>query len=82
MTRYIRLTNIIINTSKIITVDISPTKYRIHFDNKKIDGWMLFSSGTVESIDNKIEICKNLHPKDFKIMERWINKTARLEEIE
>jgi len=57
MTRFLKLTNIIINTAKIVTIDVLPTKYTIRMSDQKIDGWLLFTSGSVESINTKIEVC-------------------------
>ena len=73
MPRFIRFSNIIVNTAKISTIDILPTKYTIFINNHHLNGWFFVFSGTVESTDNKIEICKNKHPLDYKIMEEWID---------
>jgi hypothetical protein len=69
MPRFIRFSKIIVNTTKIATIDILPTKYTIFMSNNHFEGWFFVFSGTVESI----EICKNKHPLDYKIMEEWIN---------
>ena len=73
MSRFIRFSKLIVNTRKIATIDILPTKYTIFMSNNHFDGWFFVFSGTVESTNNKIEICKNNHPVDYKIMEEWIN---------
>jgi len=65
--RFIRLSNIIVNTSKIVTIDILPTKYVIFMCNHHLDGGWLFSSG-------KIEICQNKNPMDYIILTDWIKK--------
>ena len=73
MTRFIKLTNLIVNTSKIVTIDILPTKYIMYMNNNHFNGWMLFSSGAVESTHNKVDICKNEHPEDYQIIKEWID---------
>ena len=73
MTRFIRLTNLIVNTSKIVTVDILPTKYVMHMNNHDFNGWILFSSGSVESKPNTVEICETKHPNDYEIVKKWID---------
>jgi hypothetical protein len=73
MTRFIRLTNLIVNTSKIVTVDILPTKYVIHMNNQHFHGWILFSSGNIVSTPNTVEICENEKPNDYEIVKKWID---------
>ena len=75
MTRFLKLTNIIINTAKIVTIDVLPTKYTIRMSDQKIDGWLLFTSGSVESINTKIEVCENKHPDDYQLIKEWIRQT-------
>ena len=75
MTRFLKLTNIIINTTKIETIDILPTKYMIHMSNQKIDGWLLFTSGSVESKNTMIEVCKTEHPIDYQAVKEWVRQT-------
>ena len=74
MWRFIRLSNIIINTSKIVTIDILPTKYVIFMCNHHLDGWFICGSGDVKSVGNKIEICQNKDPMDYIILTDWIKK--------
>jgi len=75
MTRFLKLTNIIINTAKIVTIDVLPTKYTIRMSDQKIDGWLLFTSGSVESINTKIEVCENKDPIDYQLVKKWIHQT-------
>jgi len=74
MSRFIKLTKKVINTSKIVTIDILPTKYTMVMCNHHFDGWLLFTSGSVNTFENKIEICKTEHPKDYQIVKEWINQ--------
>jgi hypothetical protein len=74
MSKFIKFTNIIVNTSKIIKIETFPNKYHMHISNKKIDGWIIFSSGAVETIDDFIEICQTEHPLDYHILSEWIRK--------
>ena len=46
----------------------------MYMSNQTLDGWLLFSSGTVESTHNKIEICKDKHPIDYQIAKEWIDQ--------
>jgi hypothetical protein len=74
MTKFIRLNNIIINTLYIINIDILPKKYTIFMSNNYFSGLFLLGSGSIESFDNKIEICKINHPCDYQIIKEWINQ--------
>jgi len=73
MSRFIKLTNIIINTTNIATIKIHPTKYTIFMRNNHIDGCFMFGSGFVDSQESKVEVCKDAHPKDYQILEKWVN---------
>lgn len=70
MTRFLKLTNIIINTKKIIGINIFPTKYTISIANHSFYGWMIFGGGYVESI----EICQDKDPLDYRIVKDWIEQ--------
>ena len=74
MTRFLKLTNIIINTKKIIGINISPTKYTISIANHSFNGWMIFGGGYVESIENNIEIYQYKDPLDYRIVKDWIEQ--------
>ena len=69
MAKFIKLTNIIINTKKIIT-----TKYNIIMSTQHFYGDLILGSGEIQTISNKIEICKNKHPNDYQLVERWIKQ--------
>ena len=75
MSNFIKLTSMLINTSKISMIEIQNNKYCIHLVENKLDGFWLFSSGYLTSIQNKqIEVCKEKHPIDYKNLTDWINK--------
>lgn len=77
MVRFLRLSQLIVNTSKIATIDILPTKYTIFMSNHHLDGWMFCGSGDVKSSNNKIEICKINNTFDYRIVEKWITSTEK-----
>ena len=74
MAKFIKLTNIIINTTKIITIDILPTKYNIIMSTQHFDVTLILGSGGMQTITNNIEICKNKHPNDYQTIEIWIKQ--------
>ena len=56
MKQFIHLTNRVINKLYIVQIVKKPSKYFIHMNDKDINGFMLFSSGSVNSDNNIIEI--------------------------
>ena len=74
MVNFIKLTSIVINSSKINKIDITHNKYFIHLINNKIDGFFLFTSGYIDARNDIIEICREKHPIDYNILTEWINK--------
>ena len=72
MTIFIKLTHNIINSSKIVKIDVLPTKYIIFMDNHHFFGGMILGSGAIETIQNKIEICKYKLPYDYHVVKEWI----------
>ena len=74
MTKFLKLTHTIINTSKIIAIDILPTKYTIFMSNNHLEGFFFLSSGSIESSSNKIEIYNNQDLIDYQIVKEWINQ--------
>ena len=78
MSKFIKLTNVIINTNTIHSILIKPNKYTIHITSKYFDGfsWSFagFGAGSISSFTSGIEVCKNEHAMDYKIVSDWIDK--------
>lgn len=78
MSKFIKLTNVIINTNNIHAIIIKPNKYTIHITSKYFDGfsWSFagFGAGSISSFSSEIEVCKNEHSMDYKIVSDWIDK--------
>jgi len=72
MSRFIKLTGLIINPRNISYISMKNEKYNLFFIDSKIDGISFFGSGSVESTPSEIIICKNQHPADYVIMTEWI----------
>ena len=76
MSRFIKLTNILINTSKIITIQNTGTTYCVKTCGFGLtSGVSIFGFGVIDTsvCYNFITICKNEHPIDYQIMEKWVN---------
>ena len=74
MSNFIKFSTIIINTSKIKSIEIKEGIYSITLTTNTFDGFMLFSNGYIKSINDTFELCKKKHPVDYKILTDWINK--------
>jgi hypothetical protein len=63
----------IINKNLITSVFIKPNKYHIYTVENNINGFMLLGSGGASSSPEKIVICEEKSPKDYKIISEWID---------
>ena len=78
MSKFLKLTNFLINTNDIHKIVIQPNKYCIHIVSKKLDGfnWGIsgFGLGNISSYTCEIEVCEKNHSTDYKIVTDWIDK--------
>ena len=74
MTRFIKLSLAIINTSHISTIINKNDKYLLYFSISRIDGLFIFGGGNITSNVHKIEICKKENSDEYKIISDWIEK--------
>ena len=74
MSNFIKLNNLLINTSKIRTIELKNNTYIITLSSNTLDGFMLFTSGYFKSINDKYEICEKTYPEEYKTLTDWINK--------
>ena len=72
MSQFIKLTSMIINKNLITSVIIKPNKYHFYTVENNINGYMLFGSGGATSSPEKIVICEEKSPEDYKIITQWI----------
>jgi hypothetical protein len=74
MSRFIKLSNRIINTAFITRVDIIADKpaYELVMATHHIDGGLLFGSGSLISRDYRIVASKEKHPESYKAIDDWI----------
>jgi hypothetical protein len=63
----------IINKNLITSIFIKPNKYHIYTVENNINGYMLLGSGGASSSPEKIVICEEKSPKDYKIISEWID---------
>jgi len=78
MSKFLKLTNFLLNINDIHKIGIQPNKYCIHIVSKKMDGfnWSIgaFGLGNISSYTYEIEICETNNSTDYKIVTDWIDK--------
>ena len=78
MSKFIRLTNFLINTNNIHSILIKPNKYVIQIVSKKINGFNVgifgFNIGDISTVTSEIEVCEKKHSNDYKIVTDFISK--------
>jgi hypothetical protein len=72
--KFIRLSSILINPAMIRSISFTDTTYTLNFMTERVNGMILFGSGTIESNQLHIVIDKNKQPSDYRTMESWISK--------
>lgn len=78
MSKFIKLSHIILNTKHIHSIDVKPNKYYIRIMTNKFYGSNFsiagFGMGSITSHNSEIEVCAYKHPDDHKIVSDWIDK--------
>jgi hypothetical protein len=77
MSKFLKLTNLIVNKNYIHSIFIKPNKYYIHVVSNKFDGstWNVagFGIGNISSYNYEIEVCETKNPSNYKIVSDWID---------
>ena len=78
MTKFLKLTNMVLNAKYINAILIEPNKYYIHMMSNNFFGHigLCYGSGYgfVSSGNEQIEVCETKHPNDYKIVSEWIKQ--------
>jgi hypothetical protein len=74
MAKFIKLTNMILNTNNIHKIIIEPNKYYIMSKELSGVGFVFYGNGfgNFSTKDNIIEVHEEEHPNDYKIISKWI----------
>lgn len=77
MSRFIKITNLILNVKYIQSISVKPDKYHIHMVSSMFDGKSIsvagFGIGSISSHNAEIEVCKIKNSIDYKIISDWID---------
>lgn len=72
MSKFLRLSSSVINTSYIRYIQIKQNKFHIEMFNNRIYGTMILGSGNMDVEDESFEVSAEEHPTDYKMVEEWI----------
>jgi hypothetical protein len=73
--RFIKLSNLLLNTNSIRRVWIDPKEFQIELTPAEINGFLVGGSGTFSSDNDLIKINKVKHPQSYKDLENWVQET-------
>lgn len=77
MSKFLKLSHIILNTNHIQSIVVKPNTYYIRIMTNKLYGSNFciagFGLGNITSHNSEIEVCANKHPTDHKIVSDWID---------
>jgi len=73
MSKFLKLSSMILNISQIQKIQILPNKYLIHLVPNKHTGFLIYGSGYLSHDKQKYEICEKKNNLDYKIVSKWLN---------
>lgn len=72
MSKFLKLSNMIINKNMIHSIDINKDKFLIHLMTNKTQGLFIYWGGFLDSSNTKIEVCKINNSIDYEKVSEWI----------
>ncbi len=73
MSRFLKLSDFIINTKNINYIQSKPNQYIINMALNNINGSMIFGFGTINSSQYAITVINDNINNDYDIVTKWIN---------
>lgn len=73
MSRFLKLTNTIINKNVIQHIEIQKDKFIIHLMSNNTTGFCIVGSGRFDSLNTTLDICKTKQWNDYNIVAHWIH---------
>lgn len=77
MSRFLKLTDIIINKNVIQKIDIHKDSFRIHLMTNKTHGWYWLFTGSSHSYNTEVEVCKTANLSDYETVSDWIDNELK-----
>ncbi len=74
MSRFIKLTNFIINTNNISYIQIKPSVFKIKLTVPDIDGLLFMGSGSISTSHFHLTVDEKESPNDYQKIKKWIDE--------
>lgn len=75
MTKFLRLTSILINLADVCFIQKTDAKkYIITMRTQSFSGFMLLGSGNFNSTNQQMTVCEKEHTNCYKLMDKWYNE--------
>ena len=74
MVRFITLSDLCINASKIVSIERNKDAFKIIMGCQEISSLLLVGSGHLSSELCYYNICKKINPGDYSVVEKFINE--------
>lgn len=79
MSRFLKLTNLVVNTAHITRITHHPTSateacYKIYMNELNVGGWFFAGSGAIGNRDEVIVVDYKQHANDYYAVRRWLEK--------
>ena len=71
--RFLRLTNFLVNVNQIRRIEIHPGSYKIHLIPSELSGFTLVGSGSFQSSAETYTVIEKDNIIDYKLIDEWIN---------
>ena len=78
MNNFIKLTSMVLNKLHITQIIQQQSKYYVYMTSNNINGFILFSSGSLTSNHNMIEICETKNKQDYDIITDFIKEIKKV----
>lgn len=72
MTKFLKLSNMILNPSNILRITHNKDVYSIYTKETSTIGFSVIGSGSVTSGNDVITVCKEKHSSTYSELTRWI----------
>ena len=72
MSRFLRLKSCLLNVNQIRYIDIKPDEYKISLIGSELKGFLMFGSGSIDSDNTRIRVCKKEHLEYYTIVTDWL----------
>ena len=74
MSRFIKLSQCVVNTKYISHIVINPSKFQIKMTIYDLNGQLFFGTGGLSNTNYILDIDEKTNPGDYQIVNQWIGQ--------